>query len=108
LTFVAWPVGYIGICGHFCGCCGHLAAIIITGIFRYSDLGEKCASLDGEIPYDIDDPEATFTFADHGSMIQGLFISACVLFCGFTCFVLMMAQVSSTLIALKRGGGLEQ
>jgi len=39
MTCIAWPVGYIGVIGHCCGCLAHVAAIIVTGVFRYSDQG---------------------------------------------------------------------
>lgn len=83
-----------------------MAAIIVTGVFRYGEMGEKAADLNVEVPidYEKDAKEGgdRFTYADHGSMIQGLFISACVLFCGFNCFAGMMTQVSKQLIAYKK------
>ena len=51
-----------------------MAALIVTGVFRYSDEGEACAMKD--IPIGVD---SDTTFKDHGEMIEGLFISQCVL-----------------------------
>ena len=37
------PCGWIGIVSHFCGFCFTFAAVIITGVLRYSDNGKECA-----------------------------------------------------------------
>ena len=64
----------------FCGCCGmifaglaHLAALIITGVFRFNSNGSDCAK--NNAPVNGDE-----TFAEHGELIQNLFISQCALF----------------------------
>ena len=100
-TCVAWPIGYLGAMGHSFGCCAHLAAIIITGIYRYSDEGEMCAQ--NPIEAQINDNGDKLSFEEHANMIQGLFISACVLFCCFNIFAAMISKVSRQLIMLKRG-----
>ena len=33
------PIGFIGFWGHFVGGCAHIAAIVLTGVYRYSDQG---------------------------------------------------------------------
>ena len=82
------------VCGLCCTQCAHFAAIVVTGVFRYSVDGEKCA-------------EQTFklskfgdrTFEEIGDEMQGIFISQCVLFCFYGCalqfalnFILILAN----------------
>lgn len=102
MTCLVWPMGKLGGIGHGLGCCAHLAAIIVTGVFRYSTEGELCASNSISLPYNKEGDE--FTFAEKGDTIQALFISACCLFCCFNCFVGVMGSVSNSLVAIKRTG----
>ena len=41
-------------CGVCCGQCAHFALIIVTGVFRFSKSGEKCAEEDRRILPDED------------------------------------------------------
>ena len=51
LTFVYWPFSMCGIFGHTIFFIGHLGAIIITGLLRYTPEGEKCAWSRLTVPY---------------------------------------------------------
>ena len=96
---IAWPIGYIGVAGHCLGFCAHLAIIIFTGIARYNTNGEICAGYDYELWYN--ESADSFTYKDHGSVIQGLFISACVLLCLFNCCILFMMAATRGLKLLS-------
>ena len=72
-TGVLWPCCILGGCGHCCGGCAHLACIIVTGVFRFSDEGERCAESKGFL-----DTDGT-TFGDLGDFIKSAFIAQCVL-----------------------------
>ena len=90
-------VGKLGILGHILGSCSHIAAIVVTGVFRYSSEGRKCADFGEPRLIEDDDASDTFKFSDHASVIQGLFITECVLFCCFHfCFDMM------TVLELKK------
>ena len=43
ISTCVWPLWVVGVCGHMCGGCAHLACIIVTGVFRYSTEGKACA-----------------------------------------------------------------
>ena len=44
LGVLLWqPLGLIGFWGHFFGGMAHLAAIILTGVFRYGERGRACS-----------------------------------------------------------------
>ena len=64
-----WIIGAMGGLGHCIGCCAHLACIIVTGVFRFSTEGGRCA--DNEKVLDEDGT----TFSDMGDAIKNLFIS---------------------------------
>ena len=100
MTFLSVPFGLIGIIGHLLGSCGHMAAVILTGVLRYRYDGERCADFEEPVIYNTD--KDTFKYSDHANTIQGLFISACVLLCYFNCFVIFMMKVSRGLIDEKR------
>ena len=99
-TCCVWQFGYIGIYGHLIGFLGHIAAIIVTGVFRYNTAGVNCAMNDTQVSFN--EEGEGFTFKEHGNMIQGLFISSCSLLLCFNCFVCFMMTVSRTLIQLNR------
>mmetsp|Transcript_31258 Transcript_31258/g.41352 ORF Transcript_31258/g.41352 Transcript_31258/m.41352 type:complete len:197 (-) Transcript_31258:107-697(-) len=79
LSAFAWPLAFCGCAGACCSQMLHLATIIVTGVFRYSKDGEKCA--EQAIPIN----ENKLTFVDVGDRMQGLFIAQCVLFCFYGC-----------------------
>ena len=81
MTCLVWPIGKIGVIGHGFGCCAHLAAIIVTGVYRYNAEGELCASNSVLITYNTEGDE--FKFTDSANTLQALFISTCCLFCCF-------------------------
>ena len=68
-TGILWPCCCLGACGHTFGFCGHLALVIVTGVFRFSDEGERCAKNDALL-----DTDGT-TFKDMGASIKSLFIA---------------------------------
>ena len=74
------PFLAFSVCGCCCGLGAELAAIIVTGVMRYSEDGEKCAKHTMTMAANGD------TFEDHGNKIQNLFISQCVLFSVLQCF----------------------
>ena len=76
------PLLCCGCLGHTFGGCGMLACVIVTGVFRYQSEGKNCADNGVDL------------FKDHGKMIQDLFISQCVLYCVYGCFVGFMLQLS--------------
>jgi len=80
LAVFAYPMLLFGACGHMCGGCAQLAAIIVAGVFRYSTDGEHCAKQNKLIVND-----SGVTMEDVGTTLQGLFISQCVLICVFSC-----------------------
>ena len=59
-TGILWPCCVCGGCGHCFSGCAHLALVIVTGVFRFSDEGERCASNKGLL-----DTDGT-TFEDMG------------------------------------------
>ena len=75
----AWfsPLLCVGAIGHCLGSMTQFAAIIVTGVFRYSAEGTLCAAIPGN---------------EHGEKIQGLFIAQCVLFCFYNCCISCMIQ----------------
>ena len=73
-TGILWPCCILGGCGHCFGGCAHLACLIVTGVFRFSTEGEKCAEHQGPL-----DTDGT-TFSDLGDAIKSLFIAQCVLY----------------------------
>jgi len=78
LTCLVWPIGYVGAFGNCLGCCAYLAAIIVTGVFRYSTEGKQCvewASSDKAWPYDLNEDGDSFNMSDHADAITGLFIA---------------------------------
>ena len=83
LASLYFPIfGCCALCGHCCGQCAHFALIITTGVLRFSDSGEWCAEQDTEIM------AGKPTWSDHGKTIKNLFISQCVLYCFYNCFLL--------------------
>jgi len=102
-TCFVWPIGWLGLIGHSFGFCAHLAAVVVTGVFRYNSYGEACASFKQEWAIDDNNTDA-ISFEEHGSMIQGLFISICVLWCCTNCVVICIMQVVPSLTKLKRSG----
>lgn len=82
------PLAFCGACLIGCAQCGHLAALIVTGVLRYSDDGKACAE-QSNIPVNDD-----VTFADIGSMMEGIFISQCILYCFYGCCLGALTQFS--------------
>ena len=96
------PCGWIGIVTHSCGFFLTFASVILTGIFRYSDAGKICA--ENEVEYEINPTkpgEGTFKFSDHGDMIQGMFITLCVILCGMDVMIYIMIIVSRGIMAVS-------
>ena len=99
------PFWCCGCCGAMCGGIAHLAALVVTGVFRFSKEGEKCAEHDFPIGDGV-------TFKDHGETTFGLFISQCVLYIvvgvcmGFiTGFAGQLGGAQCALTMGKLGGG---
>ena len=100
LSALFWPLAACGACGFICGQCAHLAAIIVTGVFRYGGDGEKCAENDYE-PKGLDGQ----SFKDVGETMNGIFISQCVLFCFFSCCMGCFMQIAIMMATVRRMGG---
>ena len=98
LSALLWPLAICGICGFICSQMAHFAALIVTGVFRYSDDGEKCAESDNKI--DVIDK----SMSDIGTTMEGLFISQCVLYCFYGCCMGCFAQVAMFTAMAKRMG----
>ena len=63
LGVLLWaPLGFIGFWGHFFGGCAPLAAIVVTGVFRFSDQGRLCSdtSIDVKVGYNSDGDSFNF------------------------------------------------
>ena len=43
-TGILWPCCILGGCGHCCGFSAHLAAVVVTGVYRLRDEGDLCAN----------------------------------------------------------------
>ena len=108
IAFLAWPFGMCGVIGHGFGVFFHLGAIIITGVFRYSDFAEKCAKNDTDVYYLKDNKDDSFTYEQHANKIEGLFVSACVLFCFYHCFLQTMIGVTRALFNHQRKSNAEK
>merc|ERR1712079_58388 len=90
------PLAICGACLIGCAQCAHLAALIVTGVLRYSDDGKECASRDTQkVSEDV-------TFADVGATIEGLFIAQCVLYCFYGCCIMVLTQTSVMLYFAKK------
>ena len=81
------PLAFCGACLIGCAQCGHLAALIVTGVLRYSDDGKACADNPTAVNSDV-------TFKDIGSMMEGIFISQCILYCFYGCCLGALTQFS--------------
>ena len=97
MSAILWPLAFCGICGFICTQMAHFAAVIVTGVFRYSDEGEACAKRDAKVSEDM-------TFEDVGTTIEGLFISQCVLYCFYGCCMGCFAQVAMMTAMMRRMG----
>ena len=82
LTFSIFvPIlAFCGSCGLCCTQLAHFSAIVVTGVFRYSDEGEKCAK--NETTLDKWDDKS---FKEIGDEMEAIFISQCVLYFFYTC-----------------------
>merc|ERR1712051_73443 len=96
LTILWAPLGCCGFFGHCCAGILHLVAIILAGVFRYSDDGEKCAENATSLK-----PTFDWTFEDHGKTLEGAFISQAVFYCFYSCCVGFLMQVSWTIAYMK-------
>ena len=94
-------VGTIAYYGHTFGFLAHIAILIVTGVFRFNEAGTNCALDETPIVYNEDGD--TFTFAEHGSMMSGLFIATCVLLCFYNCFVFVLMKLSKLMIDVAKG-----
>ena len=103
LTTVFPPFALVGGIGHCLGCCAHLACIIVTAVYRFSEFGNKCAD-SGAPVYITDDGEVTATFEDHGAAISALFIAQCVLICFYGCCVSAVSQMGFAIFSIKTMG----
>ena len=103
LTFLAWPIGMVGIFGHIIFFVGHLGTLIITGMLRYSAEGEKCAMSRLTVPYNNEGDR--ISYLNDGQMIEDLFIAACVLFLAYNCCIFQMSWVANAAIWLEKNGG---
>ena len=100
LSAFAWPLAFCGACGICLTQCLHLAAVIIAGVFRYSDDGEKCAeNSTGKVTKDGDT-----SFEDIGTQFGGMFISQAVLLCFYGCCLGCALQVSMGIAMVKKAG----
>ena len=94
-----WPLAFCGACGVCCTQMAHFAAVIVTGVFRYSSDGERCAEQTFEIP------ETGKSYEDYANAIQGLFISQCVLYCLFACCLGCLTQAAFVVAMHRKSGG---
>ena len=97
LSALLWPLAVCGLCGFVCSQLAHFAAVIVTGVFRYSDEGEYCAGQSKAVKEDM-------TFEDVGTTMEGLFISQCVLYCFYGCCMGCFAQIAFLTAMMRRHG----
>ena len=108
MSILAWPLGYFGGVCHACGCCVHLAAIIVTGVYRYSANGELCVEyaksleVDGGLEIVYNEDGDTFSLKKHADAISALFISQAVLFCFYNCIVGLTTSMGRVMADMKR------
>ena len=79
-----WPLACCGMIGHCCGVIPHLACLIVTGVFRFSEDGKACAE---------EGAAGASMFTEHGDKIQALFLAQCILYCFFSCCMGCLVQV---------------
>ena len=89
------PLALCGACLMGCAQCAHLAALIVTGVLRYSDDGEYCAKYGGPI-------NDSLTFQDVGATMEGLFIAQAVLYCFYGCCIGVFTQMTVMLYMAKK------
>ena len=97
MSALLWPLAICGLCGFVCSQLAHFAAVIVTGVFRYSDEGEACAKVTAAVK------DGT-TFEDVGTTMEGLFISQCVLYCFYGCCMGCFAQIAFLTAMMRRHG----
>ena len=97
MSALLWPLAICGLCGFICSQMAHFAAVIVTGVFRYSDEGEACAKVTTPVKPDL-------TFEDVGTTMEGLFISQCVLYCFYGCCMGCFAQIAFLTAMMRRHG----
>ena len=85
----AWPLCCLAGFGHCFGDCARLACLIVTGVFRFSGDGDRCAK------NDVGAGQSDWTFKEHGETIEALFISQCVLHIGYSICIYCAMQVGS-------------
>ena len=103
LTCVFPPFALVGGIGHCLGSCAHLACIIVTAVYRFSEFGNSCADRDAPV-YIKDDGEIVATFEDHGAAISALFIAQCVLICFYGCCISVVSQLGFAIFSIKTMG----
>ena len=99
-TCVYWPLWWVGYLVLDCVCIGQLGAIILLGMRRFNDNGEKCAAHLEPIIYN--DDGDTFTFEEHGNILMGMFITGCILYFCNNCFIYFMMENAKILIVLRK------
>ena len=96
MSFVYYPIGLLGTCGHCFNSCAELAAIIVAGVFRFSTDGARCSNNITAAPgYD-------WTGSSVGKTYEGIFISQCVLLMVESCFIWCMVSVVWTIVGIKK------
>ena len=94
LTWIWYPFGRAGHYGHCICCVVHLAVIIFTGVARYNKAGMLCSEMTSRVPYGNDGED--FEYAEHGKQLEGLFITACTLFCFYNFFISVLSRFSDS------------
>ena len=72
----------LGPCCICCGTCLDLAVIIVTGVYRYSEVGKACAESQTPIFKWCD-----ATYSEVGHQMQSMFIAQVILFPFYTFYV---------------------
>ena len=86
-----WALALGGLLICCCSQCFHLAAIILTGLWRYNADGSKCA----EKAFGLTAEDEGAMFVDIGNTIGYLFISQCFLYCFYTLWMTYMAFIAT-------------
>ena len=92
------PLAYVGAVLAMCTQCAHFAALIVTGVFRFSDGGADCADL-YSIPVTLDKETS---FKDVGDLMARIFIAQAVLVCFYGCCVASLAKLSLTTMVMSK------
>ena len=101
-TCAFWPCWWAGFIALDIMYLVQLYAIIITGIQRFNDNGEKCAALEDVIYYN--EGNDSFTFASHGKFMMAMFIVGCICYCCVNLFVYFTVEGAKGLVLIKKAG----